>query len=172
MTNFIIVCALEQELPPEKNPYIDKTYYTGMGMLNASLKVAELIHQLSPDLVVNYGTCGACNLNLSGLIECGIISNRHAYATLDFNSEIILSKDKNKLSSGDDFVTRTLSNVDVVDMEGYAIAYTCQKYSTKFKCYKYITDYVSFSGYAEWNKNVSDGYPSFLQTFDNYLGEK
>ena len=35
----LIVCALEEELPPEHNPYRDITFYTGVGKCNATLKV-------------------------------------------------------------------------------------------------------------------------------------
>ena len=43
MTDFVILCALEDELPPESNPYREVTFYTGVGKVNAALAAAHII---------------------------------------------------------------------------------------------------------------------------------
>jgi adenosylhomocysteine nucleosidase len=42
--------------------------YSGIGKVNASIATFKAIHHYGPTLIVNYGTVGKINSNLSGLI--------------------------------------------------------------------------------------------------------
>jgi adenosylhomocysteine nucleosidase len=71
------------------------------------------------------------------------------------------------LGTGDQFVHELelwLADIDVVDMEAYAIASVCKKMNVHFTCYKYITDYVGTPHQADtWQKNVANGVEEILK---------
>lgn len=169
MSKLLILCALEEELPPEHNPYKDITVYTGIGKVNAALEASKAIYSLQPTTIINFGTVGACHSNISGLVECGIFSDRDD--AFKFNEETLITTTPSllRLSTGDNFVTSLLEDCDVVDMEAYAIAKACHLNGVYFKCFKYITDYISQSSYRDWYNNVSKGYPLFLEKMNDYI---
>ena len=61
-----IIVALEEELPKSILPEF-KIFYSGVGKINATLMTAEVIYKINPKLVINYGSAGALNKDLSGL---------------------------------------------------------------------------------------------------------
>ena len=86
--------------------------------------------------------------------------------------EIIISADGYSCGSGDNFVNKEIDmNVDVVDMEAYAIAKVCIKEKIDFKCFKYISDNADENSGNDWNFNdpaispwaytVKAGFPGF-----------
>ena len=44
--------------------------HTGLGKVNAAIKTTEIILKYQPKIIINYGTCGSINKDLSGLIKC------------------------------------------------------------------------------------------------------
>ena len=60
-----ILSALEQE-----TENIEGIIHTGLGKVNAAIKATEIILNYKPKSIINYGTCGSINKNLSGLICC------------------------------------------------------------------------------------------------------
>ena len=169
MSKLLILCALKEELPPEKNIYKDITFYTGMGKKNTLDKLAEILDNMPVGEIVNYGTAGSCNMSISGLVECGIFFKRNDISQQLQNNPIVINSDKHIIATGDTFVTNKIIGCDLVDMEAYHIAQTCQKYRLKFQCYKYISDYVNSSSQVDWEKNISKGYPLFLEKINDYI---
>lgn len=169
MSKLLILCALKDELPPEKNIYRDITFYTGMGKKNTLSKLSELLDTIPIDEIINYGTAGSCNSSLSGLLECGIFFNRDDVSQNLENNPIVFNPYKYTIATGDTFVTTKIVGCDLVDMEAYYIANICQKYRLKFKCYKYISDYVNSSSQKDWEYNIGQGYPLFLEKIDDYI---
>jgi adenosylhomocysteine nucleosidase len=169
MSKLLILCALEDELPPEHNPYKDITVYTGIGKVNATLQAAKIAYGDSPpERIINFGTAGACNQNISGLVECGIFVDRDDSSR--FNEEALITNPSLlRLSTGDGFVTSTVKECDVVDMEAYAIAKVCHMNGIYFQCFKYISDYVNTNSYSDWRKNVARGYPLFLEKVNDHF---
>ena len=51
--------------------------------------------------------------------------------------------------------------VDVVDMEAYAIAKVCKLENIEFKCFKYISDNADENADNDWNKNLAKGASAF-----------
>ena len=43
---------------------------TGVGKINATYNTLRLIHDLKPKIIINYGTAGAINSELKGIVEC------------------------------------------------------------------------------------------------------
>lgn len=66
--NTLILVALEAELPNEMIPSWNVAY-TGVGKVNAALKGSEYVARYKPMNLINFGTAGALNPELSGLLE-------------------------------------------------------------------------------------------------------
>ena len=170
MQELLILCALEEEFSKEGNRYADNIFYTGVGKINSCITTLELIKEKNPSLIVNVGTVGACRDDIEGIIECGVFKDRDD--TSEFNSENIIYTDNNLLtiSTGDNFISHKVEGCDVVDMEAYAIAKVCKRDNVDFKCYKYITDYTNQESKDNWQANVSNGKPYFLDKLYQLLG--
>ena len=143
----LFIAALKQETEG-----MNFFQYTGVGKINATFNTLRLIEKIKPDLIINFGTAGAKKKGLSGLIECTKFYQRDMdVRSLNFKlgetpfddiNEIIIS-DGYSCGSGDNFVDKKIEmEVDVVDMEAYAIAKVCKKKGIKFRCFKYISDNV------------------------------
>ena len=146
--------------------------HTGVGKINASYNTLKLINIHKPKLIINYGTAGAINTKLNGIVECTKFYQRDMDVRgLDFElgetpfdkiKEIITSKDGYSCGTGDSFVNKKIDiKVDVVDMEAYAIAKVCKLENIEFKCFKYITDKADINAENDWNKNLAKGASAF-----------
>jgi len=179
MSRTLIVSALRQELSD-----IDDVLYTGVGKVNATYKLTELLTRVYGkdrfDLVINYGT--AASKTYSGLVDCTKFIQRDMDATpmglkigeTPFDNEpsmIDFSHIKNPIGknltcyTGDSFVT-DIQYMDVVDMEAYALAKTCRNFGKDFVSYKYISD----DGNAgDWEKNCGKGIEEFKKLLNEIL---
>ena len=61
----LFVAALKEETPS-----LNKFHHTGVGKINATMKLMELIYLYKPTKVINYGTAGSLKKEISGLVEC------------------------------------------------------------------------------------------------------
>tara|TARA_Y100000592_G_scaffold12647_1_gene17768 strand:- start:3558 stop:4103 length:546 start_codon:yes stop_codon:yes gene_type:complete len=178
MRRILIVSALKQELPD-----IDNVLYTGVGKINATYKLTELLTRVYGkdrfDLVINYGT--AASKTYSGLVDCTKFIQRDMDATpmglkigeTPFDNEpsmIDFSHIKNPIGknltcyTGDSFVT-DIQDMDIVDMEAYALAKTCRNFEIDFVSCKYISD----DGNADdWEKNCGKGAEEFKKVLEYY----
>ena len=106
----IFVAALKEETPK-----LSKFHHTGVGKINASIKLMELINVYKPNQIINYGTAGSFKKEISGLIECTsfVQHDMDARGLLDFKlgetpfdpiSKIILSDKGYICATGDRFV--------------------------------------------------------------------
>ena len=168
----IFVAALKEETPK-----LSKFHHTGVGKINASIKLMELINTYKPALIINYGTAGCFNKDISGLIECTtfVQHDMDARGLLDFKlgetpfdpiSIIILSDKGYICATGDRFVKNKLEiNCDIVDMEAYALAKICKLHAIEFKCFKYISDYANDDSSNDWIENCHKGASEFLSLY-------
>jgi adenosylhomocysteine nucleosidase len=165
----LFVAALKEETPG-----LNFFNYTGAGKINAAYHVTKLIIKYKPLEVINFGSAGSLKKDLNGLIECTKFYQRDMDARgLNFTlgetpfdeiKEIILSNDGYSCGSGDNFVTSRIEmNVDVVDMEAYAIAKVCQKENVKFRCFKFISDEANENAKIDWIENCKKGANLFLK---------
>ena len=77
---------------------------------------------------------------------------------------IKLSKNGYSCGSGDSFVTSNIEmDVDVVDMEAYAIAKICKKENIKFRCFKFISDEANENAKIDWIENCRKGAALFSE---------
>jgi len=76
--------------------------------------------------------------------------------------------------TGDNFVQdidQEMNDIDVFDMESYALAKVCYLEGVPFISYKYITDNADSSANKDWTDNLSDGLSVFKETVLNRITE-
>tara|TARA_B100001063_G_scaffold101877_1_gene95087 strand:- start:887 stop:1420 length:534 start_codon:yes stop_codon:yes gene_type:complete len=162
--NRIFVAALKEETPG-----LNFFHFTGAGKINATYNLTKLIQKYRPDEIINFGTAGAITKNLEGVIECtqffqrdmdvsALLNLKIGETPFDNINEIILSKNGYSCGTGDSFVTGAISiNVDVVDMEAYALAKVCKLEKVNFRCFKFISDNADESAKVDWIENYKKG---------------
>jgi adenosylhomocysteine nucleosidase len=181
-----LLVALPAEFPEEiKLSENVKLVYSGVGKINAAYWTMKVLQKNDVEKIVNFGTVGAINKKLSGLIIPNKIIQRDMIAepqaprgNTPFENEKLsheiyletLDKTHITLGTGDSFVTEhdplfKEKKIDVVDMEAYAIAKICKLEKVPFECYKYVSDFADDNANETWDKNVSKGYEIFLDTF-------
>ena len=170
----IFVAALKEETPE-----LSKFYHTGVGKINASIKLMELINLHKPTHVINYGTAGSFKREIKGLVECttfvqhdmdarGLLDFQLGETPFDLISKIVLSNEGYICATGDKFVKNELElNCDIVDMEAYALAKVCKIKDIDFKCFKYISDYANEESSNDWKENCHKGARDFLSLYPN-----
>ena len=160
---------------------LDYFKHIGVGKINATYHTLRLIKAHKPKIIINYGTAGAINNELKGIVECTKFYQRDmdvrglnfALGETPFDSikEIIISKNGSSCGTGDSFVNKKIDmKIDVVDMEAYAIAKVCMLENIKFRCFKYISDNADKNANIDWNKNLTLGAKAFSEFInDNSL---
>ena len=162
----------------EETVGLDYFYHTGVGKINATYNCLKLINIYKPKLVINYGTAGAINSDLRGIVECTKFYQRDMdVRNLNFElgetpydkmKEIITSDSGYSCGSGDSFVNKKIDmNVDVVDMEAYAIAKVCKLEKIEFKCFKYISANADKNADVDWNENLKIASKAFSNFIDS-----
>ena len=164
-----VICALPFEADNTNN-----IFYSGLGKINAAIKSVEIIKSYNPKKIINYGSCGAINTELSGIIkvnkfyqhdiDCTPLGFERGITPYDNIQEIVFEESQGySCASGDYFVSdkNTISS-DVVDMEAYAIAKTCKIFDVRFDCYKYISDNADSEAANNWKENCSKGFNLFM----------
>jgi|TARA_Y100000389_G_scaffold59534_1_gene55600 adenosylhomocysteine nucleosidase len=162
--NRIFVAALKEE-----TPNLDFFHYTGVGKINATYNLKKIIDKYKPNEIINFGTAGAVSKNLKGIIECtkfyqrdmdvsALMNLKIGQTPFDDINEIINSNDGLSCGSGDNFVTQKIKiEVDVVDMEAYALAKICKLENINFRCFKFISDNADETASNDWVKNCKKG---------------
>ena len=163
-----------------KEETVDLDYFNhvGVGKINATYNSLKLIGIHKPKIVINFGTAGATNDNLKGIIECTKFYQRDMdVRSLNFElgetpydkiKEIITSDSGYSCGSGDSFVNQIIDmNVDVVDMEAYAIAKVCRLENIEFRCFKYISDNADKNAHIDWKKNLEIASKAFSNFIDS-----
>ena len=158
----------------EETVGLDYFKHIGVGKINATYNTLKLIQIHKPKIIVNYGTAGAINTKLKGIVECTKFYQRDMDVRgLDFKlgetpfdkvKEIIISDSGYSCGTGDSFVNQKIEmEVDVVDMEAYAIAKVCMLENIEFKCFKYISDNADENANNDWNANLALGAEAFAK---------
>ena len=157
----IYVAALKEEVIG-----LEYFHILGVGKINATLKTYELINKYKPKEIINFGTAGTLNQNLSGIIECtrfyqrdmdcrGLLDFKLGETPFDKINEIIISENGYSCGTGDSFVKEKIEmDLDVVDMESYAIAKVCMIKKINFRCFKFISDNADNNVDNDWSENL------------------
>jgi nucleoside phosphorylase len=137
---------------------------TGLGKTAAAVATTRALHGVDPasTLVVNIGTAGALPPGLEGIHLPGAVLNHDmnadAIRALGYDPEerlAVETGDGTVLASGDVFVTdpvvrdQLAARADLVDMEGYAVAFACRRMGCAVRLVKHVSDNAD-EGALDW----------------------
>jgi adenosylhomocysteine nucleosidase len=162
----------------EETVGLDYFNHTGVGKINATYNTLRLIYMHKPKIIINYGTAGAINTELKGIVECTKFYQRDmdvrglgfelGETPFDKIKEIIIAENGHSCGTGDSFVDKKIDmKVDLVDMEAYAIAKVCKLENIKFKCFKYISDNADKNSNIDWIENLALGANAFSELINS-----
>lgn len=144
---------------------------TGIGKTAAAVATARALAAydgpagLAGLTVVNVGTAGALRPGMEGLHEVGTVLNHDISADLiralghDPQELLTLGDGATVLATGDVFVTdpvvrdRLAATADLVDMEGYAVAYAARQFGVPCRLVKHASDNAD-AGAMDWPELV------------------
>lgn len=165
----LLVVALEKEarhLHVSELPIL----VTGVGKVCAAAALAAVLARQRPSRLINLGTAGALREGLSGTQIIGrVIQHDFDNATIasltgeHFGEPIELVSGGPVLGSGDVFVdggpareTLVARGVDLVDMEGYAVARVARTFGLDVMLVKEISDGAGEGAGESWSENLDD----------------
>ena len=138
---------------------------TGLGKTAAATATARALAaagDLAGFVVVNIGTAGALRDDVIGLHEPGTVLNHDINADAiralgyDPEEQLVLAAERMAvLATGDVFVTdplvraRLAARADLVDMEGYAVAYAARQFGVPVRMAKHVSDNAD-EGAMDW----------------------
>ena len=161
------IVAFEEEF---KSDRYNVLYLEGAGKILAAMGTQWLIDNFNPNIIINVGTAGGNpnkNIEIGRIYQIGKVIDRDYKAMHVVNPTITISKENeaNRCYTGDSFVEDwNDTDVEIVDMEAYAIAKVCKhpENDTVFECYKYISDTGKDS---EWQESLEKCNQVFNEMF-------
>lgn len=170
----LYVFALETEIPAGRT-FPGLHIFTGVGKVNAAMRLTEAIIKHKPHIVINYGSAGSIG-PVSGLVKCGTfvqldmdvsgLGFERYHTPFDPLGGSLHFCDGATCGTSDKFVTDGLAGhtakVDLVDMEAYALAKVCKTLGVNFVSYKWISDGANGDSITDWEQNQALGYDAFL----------
>ena len=181
---FVAVVALPSELPINCWPFEEPIVYSGVGKLNAAFTTMNAIAKYQPKLILNLGTAGSLNSALTNVVEVKTVLQRDFDAEplaprgcvpFDvFPSELNSGYGEVSCGTGDTFVRSkelwlSSKNIDLVDMELFAIAKICVQLNTPWRSFKFITDYVNLESDSDWEQNLQNSHVELIKYIENKL---
>ena len=176
--NDLILIALPDEAPILQSR--TDVFFTGVGKVNAAVSAATLIERYKPKRVFNFGTAGGITVDHGSIYRCTTFSQRDYHvsgvlvpqelATTPISFRSPLSTPGLHLSTGDNFVTdsNACPGADLVDMEGFAIAWACWKTGTEFICHKYVSDKADSNAAESFGSNINKGQEHYERLIKEY----
>ena len=168
----LVLTALDDELKKSRAPENVEVIYTGVGKVNAASAATLALLVLRPSLVINYGTAGSLNPSVDGLVEVSRVIQRDMMAMpLAPRGRTPYSPEFDHFASGRDGVTcgtgdsfvmasdpwMTEQNIDIVDMELFAIAHVCVRHSIPWRAFKFVSDSADSDAADHWKDNIAKG---------------
>ena len=178
----LTIVALPMEIPMEDWDSRSRIIYSGVGKINASIKLVEAVQIFKPELVVNLGTAGSIRSEIVGIVEVDTVIERDFDAFPLCDRGLIPFEEGNNrhwsgyegvvCASGDSFVRESdtylkLMKVDIVDMELIAIARVCNKYNIPWRSFKFISDYIGHNIEQQWQDGVTKASEALIGKFDS-----
>ena len=170
--------------------------HVGVGKVNAAYHLTKELTERklknkSPKYIVNFGSVGSKKFHKGQLVACNKFIQRDMDATIfnyklgetpaEKNIPMIIEFPKfiNDLEygvcgSGDNFATSEslIKEIEVSDMEAYALAKVCYFEKIPMISIKYITDGLDEKGGSDWDKEIVDAPHSFNEYIYNHLLKK
>ena len=165
----LLVVALEEEarhLHVSELPIL----VTGVGKVCAAAALAAVLARQRPSRIINLGTAGALRAGLAGTQIIGrVIQHDFDDVTIaeltggHFGEPIEFPADGPVLGSGDVFVSGgparealVARGVDLVDMEGYAVARVARTFGLEVMLVKEISDGAGEAAGTSWSDNLDE----------------
>lgn len=181
---YIIVAALEQETANAGIEQYAPIVYTGVGKVNATIKLYDAIVKYQPDLVINYGTAGSMNggsglYHIDTFIQVDMDTRPLGIprGVTPFSEENLPEATGIVLGTGDSFISDAKKQleglnmrIDLVDMEGYALNKVCKHLNVSFHSYKNVSDSADSDANDDWSQNVNNGAKLFKDMLHKQYG--
>ena len=183
----LLVVALEQELSPVAKKRLEANgvdiVYSGVGKVNAALSTYTAIKWYNPDVIFNYGTAGAVG-DVAGLVEVSELCQRdmlpgdlgpRGITPFAKSTDLYLTNSREgfRCGTGDSFVSTKDAwlddQVDVVDMEAWAVARAASIHGIPWRSYKYISDNTDQDSAQAWLDNVAKGSEEFATVLLDFV---
>ena len=186
----LVVMALELESQGEFERAGVDVLYTGVGKVNATFALTRRLVEYRGagrplPQVINFGTAGSRRFATGTLVGCHVFVQRDMdVSAMGFQLGVTPSEQvPTRLefpvifgelpaavcSSGDSFETRDLvTEGDVIDMEGYALAKVCWREHAAFACAKFITDGADHAAPSAWRSNLHRAAAEFLGLYRSH----
>ncbi|WP_406070146.1 nucleosidase [Micromonospora sp. NBC_01638] len=162
----LVVLAVGEEaryLPPELPVLL-----TGMGKVNAASAVAAVLAAgPRPSLLLNLGTAGALRTGWAGIHEVATVLQHDLDTDLlrtltgeTYGAPLSLATEGAVLATGDTFVAddaardRLAQRADLVDMEGYAVAWAAAQAGVPCRLVKQVSDEAGEGAARTWRESV------------------
>jgi adenosylhomocysteine nucleosidase len=140
---------------------------TGAGKVNAAVVTARVLADSKPSEVINLGTAGALRDGLEGIHEIARVE-QHDFdekslfelAGIEFCPPVVIAEQGIRLATGDVFVSdsearaRLAQRADLVDMEGYSIAFACRSVDVPVRLVKHVSDSANEHAFKSWEASV------------------
>lgn len=183
-SKIVVITALDLELDAKKLPTRIKLVYSGVGKINATIATMRAVTRYAPDLIINFGTAGGLRPEIGGLLGISRVVQRDILAEplsprgrvpfCECPHEYFSKKGQFSCGSGDSFVTSHdpwlhEQNIDVVDMELFAIASVAHEHKLPWLAYKYVTDQANHESGKEWSDKVNHGEDLFLEELERLV---
>ncbi len=163
----MLVVALEEEaqhLHVSELPVL----VTGVGKVRAAAALSAVLARQRPSRIVNLGTAGSLRDELAGTqVIRRVVQHDFDDAAIfaltgeHFGAPIEFGIGDYVLGSGDVFVDSEVKRsgliargIDLVDMEGYAVAFTAQQFGLPVTLVKEISDQAGEGSGAAWRETV------------------
>ena len=148
--------------------------YTGIGQVKAATALTKALFERKPTTIINLGTAGSFHLPQGQCVECSGFIQRHGNVKGLSSSKILAPSfltDLPKVICGTgDFVQtekypHEKMSFEIMDMEGYALAYVAQQFQIPFFSIKYISDNSNGDVIHDWKKNLISSREKLLQIY-------
>lgn len=178
----LFVCALPEESNKETQIFGHPVLFTGVGKINAGYKTALAIKEHSPDLVVNFGSCGSFTLEAGTLVKIKDVVNGDMdaeplvpYSVTPFDENggnLHISASGVSCFTSETFINtekveqffqkkrELLNSCEVFEMELYSITRVCTELNVPIIAYKWVSDGGEV---PDWKNNYNIGYSKFKE---------
>lgn len=188
----LFVVALENEAGVKFKDF--DLLYTGVGKVNATYSLTKELYvrkmrNTLPKYVINFGSCGSRKFKKGELVACNKFIQRDMMTSNSNSTEEFGKTPRDRVpmiiehkkiiedlkyaicGTGDNFATEQspLEEVEVYDMEAYALAKVCYLENIDFISIKYVTDGINENGNEDWEKEVLSSPDSFYSYINNRL---
>ncbi len=165
----LLVVALEEEaqhLHVSELPVL----VTGVGKICAASALSAVLARQRPSRIINVGTAGALHAGLTGTQVIGRVLQHdfndegvHALTGVHFGEPIDLGVVGPVLGSGDLFVSGgevrerlVATGADLVDMEGYAVAWVARTFGLPVTLVKQVSDQAEDGAAGTWKESLDE----------------